>query len=109
MSSSSKSTLVNDILAKELSARLPNARVPGAHDVIEINHLDKVIVIDQSAIGRTPRSNPATYTGVFTAIRELFAERPKRFVHAGIKRAVLALTLRAIRCENCQGDGVIQN
>ena len=69
VSGSGKSTLVNDILAKELSARLHRAQtVPGTHDNIEgIKQLDKAIVIDQSAIGRTPRSNPATYTGVFTA------------------------------------------
>src|SRR5690606_12618793 len=79
VSGSGKSTLVNDILAKELSARLHRAQtVPGRHDAIEgINQLDKAIIIDQSPIGRTPRSNPATYTGVFTPIRELFASTPE--------------------------------
>ena len=79
VSGSGKSTLVNDILAKELSARLHRAQtVPGSHENIEgIKQLDKAIIIDQSAIGRTPRSNPATYTGIFTPIRELFASTPE--------------------------------
>jgi excinuclease ABC subunit A len=79
VSGSGKSSLINDILAKELSARLMRAQaVPGKHDDIEgIKELDKAIVIDQSPIGRTPRSNPATYTGVFTPIRELFAQMPE--------------------------------
>ena len=79
VSGSGKSTLVNDILAKELLARLHRAQtVPGAHDGIDgIENLNKAIVIDQSPIGRTPRSNVATYTGVFGKIRELFAEQPE--------------------------------
>jgi excinuclease ABC subunit A len=109
VSGSGKSTLVNDILAKELSARLHRAHeVPGAHDNIEgIQQLDKVIVIDQSAIGRTPRSNPATYTGVFTAIRELFAGTPEANIR-GYKAGRFSFNVKGGRCENCQGDGVIK-
>jgi len=109
VSGSGKSTLVNDILAKELSARLHRAHeVPGAHDSIEgIGQLDKVIVIDQSAIGRTPRSNPATYTGVFTAIRELFAGTPEANIR-GYKAGRFSFNVKGGRCENCQGDGVIK-
>ncbi|HMR86320.1 MAG TPA: excinuclease ABC subunit UvrA, partial [Candidatus Nanoperiomorbaceae bacterium] len=109
VSGSGKSTLVNDILAKELSARLHRAHeVAGAHKTIEgINHLDKVIVIDQSPIGRTPRSNPATYTGVFTLIRELFAATPEANIR-GYKAGRFSFNVRGGRCENCQGDGVIK-
>jgi excinuclease ABC subunit A len=109
VSGSGKSTLVNDILAKELSARLHRAQaVPGAHENIEgINHLDKAIIIDQSAIGRTPRSNPATYTGVFTPIRELFAGTPEANVR-GYKAGRFSFNVKGGRCENCQGDGVIK-
>ena len=109
VSGSGKSTLVNDILAKELSARLHRAHeVAGAHKTIEgLNHLDKVIVIDQSPIGRTPRSNPATYTGVFTPIRELFAATPEANIR-GYKAGRFSFNVRGGRCENCQGDGVIK-
>ena len=109
VSGSGKSTLVNDILAKELSARLHRAHeVPGAHDNVEgIDQLDKVIVIDQSAIGRTPRSNPATYTGVFTPIRELFASTPESNIR-GYKAGRFSFNVKGGRCENCQGDGVIK-
>lgn len=109
VSGSGKSTLVNDILAKELSARLHRAHeVPGAHDNVEgIQHLDKVIVIDQSAIGRTPRSNPATYTGVFTPIRELFASTNEANIR-GYKAGRFSFNVKGGRCENCQGDGVIK-
>src|SRR5690606_34049926 len=109
VSGSGKSTLVNDILAKELSARLHRAHeVPGAHDDVEgIGHLDKAIVIDQSAIGRTPRSNPATYTGVFTPIRELFASTPEANIR-GYKAGRFSFNVKGGRCENCQGDGVIK-
>jgi excinuclease ABC, A subunit len=109
VSGSGKSTLVNDILAKELAARLHRAQeVPGTHENIEgIEHLDKVIVIDQSAIGRTPRSNPATYTGVFTAVRELFAGTPEANVR-GYKAGRFSFNVKGGRCENCQGDGVIK-
>ena len=109
VSGSGKSTLVNDILAKELLARLHRAHaVPGTHDSIEgVELLDKVIVIDQSAIGRTPRSNPATYTGVFTPIRELFASTPEANVR-GYKAGRFSFNVRGGRCENCQGDGMIK-
>lgn len=109
VSGSGKSTLVNDILAKELSARLHRAHnVPGAHENIEgIDQLDKAIIIDQSAIGRTPRSNPATYTGVFTPIRELFASTPEANVR-GYKAGRFSFNVKGGRCENCQGDGVIK-
>ncbi len=109
VSGSGKSTLVNDILAKELSARLHRAQdVPGLHDEIKgIKQLDKVIVIDQSAIGRTPRSNPATYTGIFTPIRELFASTPEANVR-GYKAGRFSFNVKGGRCENCQGDGVIK-
>ena len=109
VSGSGKSTLVNDILAKELSARLHRAHdVPGAHDAIEgIELLDKAIIIDQSAIGRTPRSNPATYTGVFTQIRELFAGTPEANIR-GYKAGRFSFNVKGGRCENCQGDGVIK-
>lgn len=109
VSGSGKSTLVNDILAKELSARLHRAQtVPGKHENIEgIKHLDKAIIIDQSAIGRTPRSNPATYTGVFTPIRELFAGTPEANIR-GYKAGRFSFNVKGGRCENCQGDGVIK-
>ena len=109
VSGSGKSTLINDILAKELAARLHRAHeVAGSHDDIEgIDLLDKVIVIDQSPIGRTPRSNPATYTGVFTPIRELFAGTPEANVR-GYKAGRFSFNVKGGRCENCQGDGVIK-
>jgi excinuclease ABC subunit A len=109
VSGSGKSTLVNDILAKELSARLHRSHeIPGAHENIEgIKHLDKAIIIDQSAIGRTPRSNPATYTGVFTPIRELFAGTPESNIR-GYKAGRFSFNVKGGRCENCQGDGVIK-
>lgn len=109
VSGSGKSTLVNNIVANELLARLNRAQtVPGAHDTIEgIQLLDKAIVIDQSAIGRTPRSNPATYTGVFTAIRELFASMPEANIR-GYKAGRFSFNVKGGRCENCQGDGVIK-
>ena len=109
VSGSGKSTLVNDILAKELQARLNRATtVPGAHDKIEgVKLLDKAIVIDQSPIGRTPRSNPATYTGIFTPIRELFASTPEANIR-GYKAGRFSFNVKGGRCENCQGDGVIK-
>ncbi len=109
VSGSGKSSLINDILAKELSARLMRANVvPGRHDDIEgIKNLDKAIVIDQSPIGRTPRSNPATYTGVFTPIRELFAATPEARLR-GYQPGRFSFNVRGGRCENCAGDGVIK-
>ena len=109
VSGSGKSTLVNDIIAKELSARLNRAQsVPGTHDKIDgVEQLDKAIVIDQSPIGRTPRSNPATYTGIFTAIRELFASTPEANVR-GYKAGRFSFNVKGGRCEHCQGDGMIK-
>ncbi|HET9850494.1 MAG TPA: excinuclease ABC subunit UvrA [Candidatus Saccharimonadales bacterium] len=109
VSGSGKSSLINDILAKELSARLMRAQtVPGRHDDIEgIKQLDKAIVIDQSPIGRTPRSNPATYTGVFTPIRELFAGMPEARLR-GYSPGRFSFNVKGGRCENCAGDGVIK-
>lgn len=109
VSGSGKSTLVNDILAKELSARLHRANaVPGKHeDILGVKQLDKAIVIDQSPIGRTPRSNPATYTGIFTPIRELFASTPEANVR-GYKPGRFSFNVKGGRCETCQGDGVIK-
>lgn len=109
VSGSGKSSLINDILAKELSARLMRAHTnPGHHDEIQgIKELDKVIVIDQSPIGRTPRSNPATYTGLFTPIRELFAGLPEAKIR-GYSAGRFSFNVRGGRCENCQGDGIIK-
>ena len=109
VSGSGKSTLVNDILSKELQARLNRAQtVPGAFREIDgIKQLDKVVVVDQSPIGRTPRSNPATYTGIFGQIRELFAQTPEANIR-GYKAGRFSFNVRGGRCENCQGDGVIK-
>lgn len=109
VSGSGKSSLINDILAKELSARLMRAHTnPGRHDEIQgIKELDKAIVIDQSPIGRTPRSNPATYTGLFTPIRELFAGLPEAKIR-GYSPGRFSFNVRGGRCENCQGDGIIK-
>ena len=109
VSGSGKSSLINDILAKELQARLHRANmVPGRHDEIEgIKQLDKAIVIDQSPIGRTPRSNPATYTGLFTPIRELFATTPEAKLR-GYSPGRFSFNVRGGRCENCAGDGIIK-
>ena len=109
VSGSGKSSLINDILAKELQARLHRAStVPGRHDDIEgIKQLDKAIVIDQSPIGRTPRSNPATYTGLFTPIRELFANTPEARLR-GYSAGRFSFNVKGGRCENCAGDGIIK-
>ncbi|MEK7603185.1 MAG: excinuclease ABC subunit UvrA [Patescibacteria group bacterium] len=109
VSGSGKSSLINDILAKELSARLMRSQeIPGSHDEIEgIKLLDKVINIDQSPIGRTPRSNPATYTGLFTPIRELFAAVPEAKIR-GYGPGRFSFNVRGGRCENCSGDGIIK-
>ena len=107
VSGSGKSTLVNSILANELLARLHRAQtVSGTHERIDgIEKINKIIVIDQSPIGRTPRSNVATYTGVFTAIRELFASQPEAEVR-GYKAGRFSFNVKGGRCEHCQGDGV---
>lgn len=109
VSGSGKSSLINDILAKELSARLHRSNtVPGRHDeIVGIDHLDKAIIIDQSPIGRTPRSNPATYTGLFTPIRELFAATPESKIR-GYGPGRFSFNVRGGRCENCAGDGIIK-
>jgi len=109
VSGSGKSSLINDILAKELQARLMRANtVPGRHDEIEgIKQLDKAIIIDQSPIGRTPRSNPATYTGLFTPIRELFASTPEAKLR-GYQAGRFSFNVKGGRCENCAGDGIIK-
>lgn len=109
VSGSGKSSLINDILANELSARLMRANVvPGKHADIEgIKQLDKAIIIDQSPIGRTPRSNPATYTGLFTPIRELFAATPEAKIR-GYHPGRFSFNVRGGRCENCAGDGIIK-
>ncbi|MBQ3069023.1 MAG: excinuclease ABC subunit UvrA [Clostridia bacterium] len=109
VSGSGKSTLVNEILHKTLASRLNGAHTfAGAHDHIEgIEYLDKVIDIDQSPIGRTPRSNPATYTGVFGDIRELFASTKDAKVH-GFGPGRFSFNVKGGRCEACQGDGIIK-
>ncbi|HUS26236.1 MAG TPA: excinuclease ABC subunit UvrA [Nevskiaceae bacterium] len=109
VSGSGKSSLINDILAKELQARLHRANtVPGRHDEITgIKQLDKAIIIDQSPIGRTPRSNPATYTGLFTPIRELFANTPEAKLR-GYQPGRFSFNVKGGRCENCAGDGIIK-
>ena len=109
VSGSGKSTLVNEIMANELLARLNRAQtVPGAHERIDgIENLNKIIVIDQSPIGRTPRSNPATYPGIFNNIRELFANQPEAQVR-GYKAGRFSFNVKGGRCEKCQGDGVLK-
>ena len=109
VSGSGKSTLIYDILYKKLAQVLNRAReYPGKHDdVLGIENIDKVVNIDQSAIGRTPRSNPATYTGAFTPIRELFASLPEARVR-GYKPGRFSFNVRGGRCEACQGEGYIQ-
>ncbi|HVY52973.1 MAG TPA: excinuclease ABC subunit UvrA, partial [Gammaproteobacteria bacterium] len=110
VSGSGKSTLINDTLSP-LAARLLNGATTqeaAPHDEVEgLEHLDKAVVIDQSPIGRTPRSNPATYTGLFTAIRELFAGVPESRAR-GYKDGRFSFNVKGGRCEACQGDGVIK-
>lgn len=109
LSGSGKSTLINEILVKKLSNVLHGAkRQPGQHQSIKgIEHVDKIISIDQSAIGRSPRSNPATYTGVFTDIRELFSKLPEAQIR-GYTSGRFSFNVKSGRCENCRGDGVIK-
>lgn len=107
VSGSGKSTLINETLAKILGKHFFNTKaVPGAYESISgLEHIDKVITIDQSPIGRTPRSNPATYCGIFTTIRELFSATPEAKAR-GYKIGRFSFNIRGGRCETCQGDGV---
>jgi len=109
VSGSGKSTLVNSILYTALAKRIYNAReVPGRHRSISgAEHLDKIIHVDQSPIGRTPRSNPATYTGVFDHVRRLFSETPEAKVR-GYQQGRFSFNVKGGRCENCSGDGTIK-
>jgi excinuclease ABC subunit A len=109
VSGSGKSTLINDILWKALSRRFYKGRVvPGAHDRITgLDRIDKVVDIDQSPIGRTPRSNPATYTGLFTVMRDLFAQLPESKMR-GYTPGRFSFNVKGGRCEACQGEGLVK-
>ena len=109
VSGSGKSSLVNEILYKRLAKELNRARtIPGKHaDIVGMEQLDKVIAIDQSPIGRTPRSNPATYTGVFDQIRDLFAATADARAR-GYKKGRFSFNVKGGRCEACSGDGIIK-
>ena len=109
VSGSGKSTLMTDILAKALSHHFYRSKeLPAEHEKITgIENIDKVITIDQSPIGRTPRSNPATYTGVFTYIRDLFVELPESKLK-GFKAGTFSFNVKGGRCEECQGDGMVR-
>lgn len=109
VSGSGKSTLINDILSRVLARAYHRSRaVPGEYKHVKgLEHLDKVITIDQSPIGRTPRSNPATYSGVFTSIRDLFAQTEEAKVR-GYKAGRFSFNVKGGRCETCQGDGVLR-
>lgn len=109
VSGSGKSSLVNEILYKHLAKTLNRARtIPGKHkDIVGMEQLDKVIAIDQSPIGRTPRSNPATYTGVFDQIRDLFAATQDAKAR-GYKKGRFSFNVKGGRCEACSGDGILK-
>ena len=109
VSGSGKSSLVDDILYKALAQELNNAKdKPGKHKkIVGMDNIDKIIDIDQSPIGRTPRSNPATYTGVFTQIRALFAETPDSKIR-GYDQGRFSFNVKGGRCESCSGDGIIK-
>jgi len=109
ISGSGKSTLINEILYKSMAAKLHNSKVkPGEHDGIKgVEYFEKVIDIDQSPIGRTPRSNPATYTKVFDDIREIFSKTPEARIR-GYKPGRFSFNVKGGRCEACKGDGIIK-
>lgn len=109
VSGSGKSTLVNEILYKGLASKIQRLKQrPGAHKMIKgLEHIDKVVDIDQSPIGRTPRSNPATYTGVFDIIRDVFSEVPEAKAR-GYAKGRFSFNLKGGRCEACKGDGIIK-
>jgi excinuclease ABC subunit A len=109
VSGSGKSTLVEQILYRELARRLYRSRlIPGDHEGFDgLEHIDKVIDVDQSPIGRTPRSNPATYAGVFTPIRQLFAQLPESRIR-GYEPGRFSFNVKGGRCEACQGDGLVK-
>ena len=108
VSGSGKSSLINDIVYRSLANRLNKAKhVPGKHTRIEgVEHLDKIVHVDQAPIGRTPRSNPATYTGVFDKIRSLFAETAEAKMR-GYLPGRFSFNVKGGRCEHCAGDGTI--
>ena len=109
VSGSGKSTLVLETLYRLLVQKLYHARMPAgdSSDVLGLEYVDKVINIDQSPIGRTPRSNPGTYTGVFTYIRELFSRTPEARIR-GYKPGRFSFNVKGGRCEACRGDGIIK-
>ncbi len=109
VSGSGKSTLVHNILYKALVRKFYGAKdVPGEHEIIKgLDNIDKVIIVDQSPIGKTPRSNPATYTGVFSHIRDLFAQMPEA-KRRGYKPGRFSFNVKGGRCEKCQGDGILK-
>jgi excinuclease ABC subunit A len=109
VSGSGKSSLINEIVYKGLAAKIGRARVkPGKHRKIEgTENIDKVIDINQSPIGRTPRSNPATYTGLFTPIRDLFSQLPESKMR-GYSKGRFSFNVNGGRCEACSGDGIIK-
>ena len=109
VSGSGKSTLVNEVLYKNLAKKLYGSSEKGGKckEIVGIENIDKIINIDQSPIGRTPRSNPATYTGVFTDIRELFAKTPDAKAH-GYNSGRFSFNIKGGRCEACEGDGIIK-
>jgi len=109
VSGSGKSTLVNEILYKSIASKLHrNKKRPGKHDeILGLEHIDKVIEIDQSPIGRTPRSNPATYTGVFDHVRDIFAKVPEA-KGRGYQKGRFSFNVKGGRCESCKGDGILK-